>query len=124
VWTPQLAREPDLLTVLARALYEIDDLIVGTGVIPIQTRHPSVLAQQALAVSVISGGRLRLGLGMTHPMVSKGMWGIPWERHAQRLSEYLDGLMPLLQGEPAAAEGVFTTTRLALNIPSAPPPAV
>jgi len=119
-----LFREPDLLTVLALALHEVDDITVGTGVIPIQTRHPSVLAQQALTVSAISGGRLKLGVGMTHPMVSKGMWGIPWERHVRRLNEYLDGLLPLLHGEQAAAAGDFTTTRQALDIPSAPPPPV
>jgi F420-dependent oxidoreductase-like protein len=124
VWTPQLAREADLLTVLALALHEVQEVTVGTGVIPIQTRHPSVLAQQALTVSAISGGRLKLGVGMTHPFVSKGMWGIPWDHHVRRLSEYLDGLLPLLHGEKAAAAGEFTTTRLELNIPAAPPPPV
>jgi 5,10-methylenetetrahydromethanopterin reductase len=124
VWSPQLWREPDLLTVLALALHEVDDITVGTGVIPIQMRHPSVLAQQALTVSAISGGRLKLGVGMTHPMISEGMWGIPWERHARRLNEYLDGLVPLLHGEEAATTGQFTTTRLALAIRSAPPPPV
>jgi 5,10-methylenetetrahydromethanopterin reductase len=124
VWTPQLWREPDLLTVLALALHEVKKISVGTGVIPIQFRHPAVLAQQALTVSLISGGRLKLGIGMTHPMISEGMYGVPWDRHVRRLNEFLDGLLPLLHGEEAAATGDITTTRLAVDIPGAPAPPV
>jgi len=124
VWTPQLWREPDLLTVLALALHEVDGITVGTGVIPIQFRHPAVLAQQALTVNLISGGRLKLGIGMTHPMISDGMYGIAWDRHARRLNEFLDGLLPLLHGEEAKATGEITSTRLALDIPGATAPPV
>jgi len=124
VWTPQLWREPDLLTLLALALHEVDGITVGTGVIPIQFRHPAVLAQQALTVNLISGGRLKLGIGMTHPMISEGMYGIPWERHTRRLNEFLDGLLPLLHGEEAKATGEITTTRIALDIPGATAPPV
>lgn len=124
VWTPQLWREPDLLTLLALALHEVDGITVGTGVIPIQFRHPAVLAQQALTVNLISGGRLKLGIGMTHPMISEGMYGVPWERHTQRLNEFLDGLLPLLHGEEATATGEITSTRLVLDIPGAIPPPV
>src|SRR5436190_1409273 len=124
VWTPQLWREPDLLTVLALALHEVKDISVGTGVIPVQFRHPAVLAQQALTVSLISDGRLKLGIGMTHPMVSEGMYGVPWDRHVRRLNEFLDGLLPLLHGEEASATGDITTTRLAVDIPGATAPPV
>ncbi|MFN0026490.1 MAG: TIGR03564 family F420-dependent LLM class oxidoreductase [Acidimicrobiales bacterium] len=124
VWTPQLWREPDLLTLLALALHEVEDITVGTGVIPIQFRHPAVLAQQALTVNLISGGRLKLGIGMTHPMISEGMYGVPWGRHTQRLNEFLDGLLPLLHGEEAKATGDITSTRLVLDIPGVGPPPV
>jgi F420-dependent oxidoreductase-like protein len=124
MWTPQLWREPDLLTLLALALHEVDGITVGTGVIPIQFRHPAVLAQQALTVNLISGGRLKLGIGMTHPMICEGMYGIPWERHVRRLNEYLDGLLPLLEAEEARATGEITSTRLAIDMPGAPAPEV
>jgi 5,10-methylenetetrahydromethanopterin reductase len=124
VWTPQLWSEPDLLTLLALALHEVDDITVGTGVIPIQFRHPAVLAQQALTVSLISDGRLKLGIGMTHPMISEGMYGVPWDRHTRRLNEFLDGLLPLLDGDEAKASGEITSTRLAVEIPGATAPPV
>ena len=59
------------------ALREVDGITVGTGVNPVQSRLPMVLAQQALTVSIVSGGRLKLGVGMTHPLISERMWGIP-----------------------------------------------
>jgi 5,10-methylenetetrahydromethanopterin reductase len=82
------------------------------------------MAQRALTVSLASGGRFILGLGMTHAAVTEGMWGIPWDRPVRRLNEYLDGLLPLLAGEPANATGETVTTRGALVIPGAPRPDV
>jgi hypothetical protein len=47
VWSTQLPYEPDLLTVLAVALREVDTIEVATGVLPIQIQHPMQLAQRA-----------------------------------------------------------------------------
>jgi 5,10-methylenetetrahydromethanopterin reductase len=124
VWMTQMPYEPDLLTVLAVALREVDRIEVGTGVIPIQNQHPMLLAQRALTLSLISAGRFILGLGMTHQAVTEGMWGIPWDKPVRRLREYLDGLQPLLAGQPADATGETVTTRGALQIPGARTPDV
>lgn len=124
VWMSQMPYEPDLLTVLAVAFHEVDGIEVGSGVIPIQNQHPMLLAQRALTLSLISGGRFILGLGMTHQAVTEGMWGIPWDKPVRRLREYLDGLQPLLAGEPADAPGETVTTRGALQIPGAAAPDV
>src|SRR5689334_19825781 len=82
------------------------------------------MAQRALTVSLVSGGRFVLGIGMTHQAVSEGMWGIPWDKPVRRLNEYLDGLLPLLAGEPGDAAGETVTTRGALMIAGAPRPDV
>ena len=124
LWMSQLPYEPDLLTVLAVALREVDDIEVATGVVPIQNQHPMQMAQRALTVSLVSRGRFILGLGMTHQAVTEGMWGIPWDRPVRRLNDFLDGLLPLLAGEPADATGEILTTRGALSIPGAPRPDV
>lgn len=124
VWMTQMPYEPDLLTVLAIAMREVDTIEVGTGVVPIQNQHPMQLAQRALTLNLIAGGRFILGLGMTHAAVTEGMWGIPWDRSVRRLNEYLDGLLPLLAGEPVDAPGELYTTRGALQIPGAPQPEV
>ncbi|BBY09978.1 TIGR03564 family F420-dependent LLM class oxidoreductase [Mycobacterium marseillense] len=124
VWMSQLPYEPDLLTILGIALHEVDTIEVASGVVPIQNLHPMLMAQRALTLSLASGGRFTLGLGMTHQAVTEGMWGIPWDKPVRRLNEYLDGLLPLLAGEPAAAAGETVTTRGALMISGAPRPDV
>lgn len=123
-WTAQLPWEHDVLTTLAVALREVPDIVVGAGVQPIQMRHPMATAQVALTLNLISGGRFRLGIGLTHAIVSDGMWGIPWDRPVRRLSEYLDGLLPLLAGEEADATGDTVTTRGRVGVPGSGVPPV
>ncbi|GAA1830455.1 TIGR03564 family F420-dependent LLM class oxidoreductase [Pseudonocardia ailaonensis] len=121
-WTAQLPRDPDLLTVLAIGLREVPGIEVGTGVVPVQPQHPMALAQRALLVNQIGGGRLTLGLGLSHKPVVEGMWGQSFDRPVRRMSQVLDGLLPLLAGEKAAAEGDLVTTRGALAIEAPAPP--
>ena len=124
VWAPQMHWQADLLTVLAVAFREVDTIEVATGVLPIQNQHPMLMAQRALTVSSIAGGRFTLGLGMTHRPVTEGMWGIPWDKPVRRLGEYLDGLLPLLSGKDVDAAGETVTTRGVVRIPNAPAPPV
>ncbi|MGE0219328.1 TIGR03564 family F420-dependent LLM class oxidoreductase [Mycolicibacterium sp.] len=124
VWMSQLPHEPDLLTVLAIALHEVDTIEAATSVVPIQNQHPMQLAQRALTINLAAGGRFTLGLGLTHAMVTESMWGIPWDKPVRRLGEYLDGLLPLLAGEPADASGETVSTHGVLVIPDAPRPEV
>jgi 5,10-methylenetetrahydromethanopterin reductase len=124
LWTAQLPHEPDLLTSMAVAVREVDGIEVATGVLPIQVQHPMALAQRALTVNLISGGRLVLGLGLSHQVVAENTWGTSWDRPVRRMSEFLDGLLPLLAGDKADATGEFTSTRGVLRIPGAPTPPV
>ena len=124
VWMAQLPYDPDLLTILAVALHEVDTIEVGSGVVPIQVQHPTQLAQRALTLNAIAGGRFSLGIGMSHKMVTEQMWGISYEKPLRRMREYLDGLLPLLSGQAADAVGETVTTRGSLQIPGAPTPDV
>jgi 5,10-methylenetetrahydromethanopterin reductase len=124
LWFTQMPFDADLLTVLAVALREVPDIEVASGVLPIQNQHPSLLAQRALTLNIIGDGRFTLGIGVTHRAVTEGMWGISWDKSVKRLSEYLDGLLPLLAKEQANAEGELVTTRGALQISCAPTPQV
>jgi len=123
-WVGQMPWQADVLTVLAVALREVDTIEVATGVLPIQNQHPMLLAQRALTLNSISGGRFILGLGMTHRLVTELMWGIPWDKLVRRLGEFLNGLLPLLAGQEANATGKIVTTRGELRIPNAPAPQV
>jgi 5,10-methylenetetrahydromethanopterin reductase len=124
VWMAQMPNDGDLLTALAVAMREVDGIEVGSAVLPIQNQHPVLLAQRALTLNTIAGGRFILGLGMTHQVVTEGMWGIPYDKPLRRMREYLDGLQPLLAGEAVNAVGETVTARGSLEIAGAPAPDV
>lgn len=124
VWLAQLPYDIDLPAVLGIALREVDSIELGSGVIPIQVQHPMQLAQRALTLSLIGGGRFILGIGMSHRVVTEGVWGVSWDKPVRQMREYLDGLQPLLAGQPADASGEFWTTRGSLQIPGAAAPDV
>jgi 5,10-methylenetetrahydromethanopterin reductase len=104
VWSSQIFGA-DALTVFAVVAREVEGIEFGTGVIPVHPRHPQVLAQQALTVQAISGGRLTLGIGLSHQVVVEGMWGYSFEAPATYMREYLDALVPMLHGEVAGVHG-------------------
>ncbi|MGD0852415.1 MAG: TIGR03564 family F420-dependent LLM class oxidoreductase [Acidimicrobiales bacterium] len=104
MWSSQIFG-PDTLTVFAVVGREYRDLDLGTAVVPIQTRHPTMLAAQARTVQEAIGGRLSLGIGLSHKAVVEGMWGISFDRPARYMSEYLDALAPMLRGERVNVKG-------------------
>ena len=98
VWTPQIPDEFDVMaaaTLLGGATSRIE---VGTSVVPIQPRHPVVLAQQALSAQAVCEGRFTLGIGVSHHWIIKDMMGLPYERQATTMRCYLDVLEPALRG--------------------------
>lgn len=121
-WLPQVDGIAPLiaLTVVAS---RVPSLGVGVGVVPIQTTHPMVLAQQALTLSQVSRGRFTLGVGLSHRPVVEGMWGLPFDRPITRLAEYLDVLLPLLREGRVSATGDTVTGRGSIAV-EAPVPDV
>ncbi|EQD47776.1 luciferase family protein, partial [mine drainage metagenome] len=103
-WSSQIFG-PDTLTVLAVVGHELRDLDLGTAVVPVQPRHPTMLAAQARTVADAIGGRFTLGVGLSHQVIVEGMWGLSFERPVSFLEEYLAVLAPTLRGEPVRVEG-------------------
>ena len=102
-WVPS-GRGSDALTALAVAGASAD-IRLGTAVVPVQPRHPIALAQQALTVNKIVGGRLALGLGVSHRPIVEDGWGLSFERPMSYLTEYLAALLPLLNEQRVAVDG-------------------
>ena len=78
----------DNLTVLAIVGREVPNIELGTAVVPTYPRHPMMMAQQALTVQAASGGRLALGIGLSHKIVIENMFGMSFDkpvRHMQRV---------------------------------------
>src|SRR6266511_2493803 len=98
VWLPQIPDEFDVLTQATLVGAETSRIEVGTAVVPVQPRHPIALAQQALSVQAVCGGRLSLGLGVSHHWIIDEMLGLPYERPARTVECYLDVLDQALAG--------------------------
>src|SRR5690606_32992929 len=60
---------PDTLTMLAVVGAHVPDIGLATSVVPTWPRHPVMLAAQALTVQAVTGGRLTLGIGLSHQIV-------------------------------------------------------
>jgi F420-dependent oxidoreductase-like protein len=116
----------DALTLLALVGEKVRGVELGTAVVPVHSRVPQALAQQALTVQSVSGGRLSLGIGLSHKAVVEGLWGLSFDRPVRYLHEYLDSLLPMLQGEVVDHEGELVTARTLgpLEVPGAAPPSV
>ena len=97
-WVPQVPDDFDALTMAALVGTEAPSLEVGTAVVPVQARHPIALAQHALSVQAVLGGRLALGLGVSHHWVIDEMLGLPYEKPARTMRAYLDVLDAALAG--------------------------
>ena len=97
-WIPQIPDDFDALTAAGMVGSRTARIEVGTAVVPVQPRHPIALAQQALSVQAVCGGRLSLGLGVSHHWIIDGMLGLPYDRPAALMRSYLDVLDPALRG--------------------------
>jgi len=85
----------DALTCLAVVGREVPGLQLGTAVVPIFTRHPFAMAQQAMTVQAAVGGRLTLGIGLSHRAIVEGAWGLPFEHPATTMRDYVSSLVAL-----------------------------
>ena len=98
VWIPQIPDEFDALTAAALVGDSTSSIEIGTAVVPVQPRHPVALAQQALSVQAVCGGRLALGLGVSHHWVIEDMLGLDYERPVATMRAHLDVLDRALAG--------------------------
>lgn len=106
VWTEE-AYGSDAVSPLAwvGALTERIDL--GSAVWQIPARTPAMAGMTAATLDVLSGGRLRIGLGASGPQVVEGWHGQPFERPVGRSREYVEILRKILaREEPVSYEGV------------------
>jgi F420-dependent oxidoreductase-like protein len=63
---------------------------LGSGILPIYTRTPSLLAMTAAGLDYVSGGRFRLGIGTSGPQVVEGFHGVPFDAPLGRTREVVE----------------------------------
>jgi probable F420-dependent oxidoreductase len=87
------------LTVLTAYALATERIRVGTGVVPIYTRTPATMAQTAATIDELSGGRLTLGLGVSHRAVIEGWHGQTIDKPVAEMREYASIVRAILRGE-------------------------
>jgi F420-dependent oxidoreductase-like protein len=75
---------PSLMGYLAALTERVE---IGSGILPIYTRTPTLIAMTAAGVDALSGGRFHLGLGASGPQVIEGWHGVPYENPLGRTRE-------------------------------------
>ncbi|MEB2344509.1 MAG: TIGR03564 family F420-dependent LLM class oxidoreductase [Deltaproteobacteria bacterium] len=111
----------DAISVLTLAGRETRRIELATGVTPTPPRHPFAIAQQALTAQAACGGRFVLGIGLSHKVVIENMLGLSYAHPARQMREYLEVLMPLVQGKPAAFSGELYRVQGALQVKGGAP---
>ncbi|MDT5097847.1 MAG: hypothetical protein QOC76_1584 [Mycobacterium sp.] len=91
-WVPQVPGYLDAMTAVALLGHVTDRIEIGTAVVPLQTRHPLILAQQALTTQVACAGRFALGVGPSHHWIITDQLGLPYDKPAHLVRDYLDVL--------------------------------
>ena len=98
IWVPQIPSDFDALTAITLMGQATERVELGTAVLPIQTRHPIAMAQQALSTQAVCDGRLTLGLGPSHHWIVEDMLGLSYDKPARQVRDYLEVLRTALAG--------------------------
>ncbi len=100
----------DSLTVLAAYAARTERIKLGTGVLPIYSRTPAATAQAAATLDEMSGGRMALGLGVSHRVTVENWYGQEIGRPVREMREYVGAVRAILRGEePPSGNEKFPT---------------
>ena len=109
----------EALTAMTLAARETDRIELGTGVVPIYYHHPAALAEQAVSIQQVAGGRFTLGIGLSHPFIVEDWLGMSYANGAAKMSEYLSIMRPLLNGTAADFTGDHYTAHAGIHLADA-----
>ncbi len=115
VWAAE-AYGSDAATVLAWVAAQTSRIDVGSAIFQIPGRTPANTAMTAATLDTLSGGRFRLGLGVSGPQVSEGWHGVRFDKPLKRTREYVEIVRKALARERLTYDGEFFT----LPLPNGP----
>src|SRR5205814_10362055 len=111
VWASE-AYGSDAATMLAWIAGQTSRIDVGSAIFQIPARSPAMTAMTATTLDTLSGGRFRLGLGVSGPQVSEGWHGVRFDKPLGRTREYVDIVKAALRREKLRYEGKHYTLPL------------
>ena len=106
VWSAE-AWGTDAVTSLAYLAGQTEKIRLGTGIMQLRARAPSLTAMTGLSLNEMSGGRFMLGLGVSGPQVVEGLHGVAYQAPLTRLRETVEILRMAFRGEKIAFKGKY-----------------
>ena len=105
IWTAE-AYGSDAATPLAAIGAQTSRLEIGSAIFQMPARTPAMTAMTAATLDDLTGGRFRLGLGLSGPQVVEGWHGVPYGKPLTRSREYVSIVRAILEREaPVTHEG-------------------
>lgn len=98
---------PDPLDLLAFLAARTERIVLGTGILVLPLHHPVLLAKRLATLDVLSGGRVRLGVGVGWMREEIESVGVEFETRGRRMDESIRALRTLWTDEVASFEGEF-----------------
>ena len=80
----------DAVSIMGYLAARTERIQIGSGILPIYSRTPTLTAMTAAGVDYVSGGRAILGLGASGPQVIEGWHGVPYDKPLARTREIVD----------------------------------
>jgi F420-dependent oxidoreductase-like protein len=111
VWVAE-AYGSDTPTMLAWFAGQTSQIELGSAILQIPARTPAMTAMTAATLDTISGGRFRLGLGVSGPQVSEGWHGVRFAKPLERTREYVEIVKLALARKPVEYDGRHYTLPL------------
>jgi F420-dependent oxidoreductase-like protein len=102
----------DAATVLSWVAAHTGRIDIGSAIFQIPARAPAMTAMTAATLDSLSGGRFRLGLGVSGPQVSEGWYGVRFDKPLSRTREYVEIVRRAMSRERLAYEGEHWTLPL------------
>src|ERR671925_329718 len=96
VWTAE-AYGSDAVVPAAWIAARTERIHIGTGIMQIPARTPAMAAMTAMTLDALSGGRFRLGLGVSGPQVVEGWHGQPFGKPLVKTREYVEVVRAILR---------------------------
>jgi len=102
----------DAVTALTWIAAHTSTIDVGSAIMQIPARTPTMTAMTAATLDTLSQGRFRLGLGVSGPQVSEGWHGVRFAKPLARTREYIDIVRLALSREKVVYDGSTYTLPL------------
>ena len=95
----------DLVSVLAYLAGQTERIELMTGILPVYSRSPALIAQTAATIDALSQGRFVLGLGTSGPQVIEGWHGYPFAKPLGRTRATIEICRKVWSGDRVTHDG-------------------